>query len=489
MANIAGKASVAVLSILFVPIYIRFIGVEAYGLVGFSLSLLPLFSLLDFGFSTTLNREFARLSGCSASKENMRDLLRTLEVVYWGAAVVLGGLVVVLAPLIAAYWLNADTLPLETVQKAIVITGFWIMGQLPTGLYSGGLMGLERQVLLNGLVTVMAIVRACGAVLVLWFVSPTIEAFLMWQAAMGIVQTLFVAASLWSSLSGNYFVARFRRELLQSVGSFAADVTISSALATLLTQVDKVILGKVVSLETLGYYTLATLVASPVSIFVGPIFSVSLPRFSALAARDVVEGFAKFYHATSQLVALAMLPLAVVIGMYSSEVLLIWTGNSSIADRSGILVTILTIGTVLNGSLTIPYAAQLAHGWTKLALSLNAVAFLVFVPLVYWAAVRYGSVGAACVWPLVNLGYLIVFIKTMHSRVLKDEKWQWFIRDFSVPIVVALAVGLLGRLMLPVDVQGIQGMVWLFAILMVSLLAILSVTPEVRQSLKQAFSF
>jgi O-antigen/teichoic acid export membrane protein len=488
MANLVGKASVAVLSILFVPIYIRFIGVEAYGLLGFSLSLLPLFSLLDFGFSTTLNREFARLSGCSAPKENMRDLLRTLEVVYWGAAVVLGGLVIALAPSIAAYWLNADKLSLDTVQMAIVITGFWIMGQLPTGLYSGGLMGIERQVLLNGIITVMAIVRACGAVFVLWFVSPTIEVFLMWQATMGVLQTLLVASSLWRRLGGNCFRARFRRELLKSVGSFAADVTISSAAASLLIQMDKIILGKVLSLETLGYYTLATLVASSVSIMVGPIFSVSLPRFSALAARGNVVDFAKLYHAVSQLVALAMLPVSIVIGMYSSEVLFIWTGDSSIANHSGILVTILIIGSVLNGSVTTAYAAQLAHGWTKLALHLNVAALLICAPLVYLAAVRYGAVGAACVWPLINLGYMILFLKTMHSRLLKDEKLQWLIKDFGVPVVVALAVGMLGRFMFPVGMQGVQTIVWIFGILAATIGAVFLVVPEVRRSLKPVFN-
>ena len=228
---------------------------------------------------------------------------------------------------------------------------------------------------------------------------------------------------------------------------------------------------------------------SSVSMLVGPIFSVSLPRLSALAARDVVEDFAKLYHTASQLVALAMLPLAVIIGMYSSEVLLIWTGDSSIADRSGVLVSILTIGAVLNGSLTVPYAAQLAYGWTKLALYLNIATFLIFVPLVYWAAGHYGAVGAACVWPIVNLAYMIVFIEAMHSRLLKGEKRQWLISDFGVPVVVALIVGMLGRSILPVGMQGIQSMVWLFIILMLSLLAILSVTPEVRRSLKSVLSY
>ena len=47
------------MSLAFVPLYIKFMGIESYGLVGIFASLLALFGLLDMGLSTTLNRELA----------------------------------------------------------------------------------------------------------------------------------------------------------------------------------------------------------------------------------------------------------------------------------------------------------------------------------------------------------------------------------------------------------------------------------------------
>jgi len=86
IANFAGKAWAAVMSIAFVPLYIKFMGIESYGLIGIFASLLALFSLLDMGLSTTLNRELARLSALPDKTHDMRDLVRTLELPYWGMA-------------------------------------------------------------------------------------------------------------------------------------------------------------------------------------------------------------------------------------------------------------------------------------------------------------------------------------------------------------------------------------------------------------------
>ncbi|MEN8215666.1 MAG: hypothetical protein ABFS56_04685 [Pseudomonadota bacterium] len=56
IANFAGKAWTVLMSLAFVPLYIKFIGVEAYGLIGFFVTLQAVFGLLDLGLSTTLFR-------------------------------------------------------------------------------------------------------------------------------------------------------------------------------------------------------------------------------------------------------------------------------------------------------------------------------------------------------------------------------------------------------------------------------------------------
>ena len=180
-ANLGGNVWTSLMSLVFVPLYIRFMGIEAYGLLGIFTALLGLFALLDMGLSSTLNREMARLSVRKDKARDMRDLVRTLEIPYWLVGLVIAAIVVLASPLIAYHWVRVKDLSPSSVQTAVVLMGLCVAFQWPIGFYSGGLMGLQRQVLLNGINVAMATFRGVGAVLILWLVSPTVEAFFSWQ--------------------------------------------------------------------------------------------------------------------------------------------------------------------------------------------------------------------------------------------------------------------------------------------------------------------
>ena len=79
VANIAGRGWAALLSLAVFPVYIHFLGIEAFGLIGFFLSVTSILSLLDLGLGTALNRQFAQYSMQSGKAQEMHDLLRTLE--------------------------------------------------------------------------------------------------------------------------------------------------------------------------------------------------------------------------------------------------------------------------------------------------------------------------------------------------------------------------------------------------------------------------
>ncbi len=159
IANFLGNGWTALVTLGCVPLYIHFMGIEAYGLVGFFSVLMGVFSLLDMGLSATLSREMARLSGLADKAQEMRNLVRTLEVVYWAVAAVLAVVVISCSSLIAHNWVKAGQLSPQTVRHAIVLMGLAIALQWPLNFYAGGLVGLQRQVLLNSVNVVMATMR------------------------------------------------------------------------------------------------------------------------------------------------------------------------------------------------------------------------------------------------------------------------------------------------------------------------------------------
>lgn len=482
-ANFAGSIWAGLMSLAFIPLYVRFMGIEAYGLVGFFLTLQAVLSLLDLGLTNTLNREFARLSVRGATS-SMRDLLRTLEVVYWSLAVISGLLVVSLSHFVATRWLHAQHFPIVVIERAVMVMGLVVIVQWPIGLYTSGLHGLQKQVLLSGVNSVAATVRGLGAVAVLWLVSPTIVAFFMWQIAVSFAHTLAVAVILWGSLGEREREARFDLLLLHSVWRFAAGMFAISVTATALTQIDKLILSKLLSLDMFGYYAVAGTAAGSLYRLVMPIFTALFPRFSQLAANGDRQELAMLYHRSCQLMAAVIVPAAAFVALFAPELLRLWTDSVITAEYAHTILSLLMLGTALNGLLGLPYALQLAHGWTRLAFISNVVAVIVLVPATIVGASNFGGVGAAGVWLIYNAASVLIVPYLIHRRLLPGERSRWYREDLALPLAVAALVAGLGRFALSSgSTIGLLGQ--LLAIATATQVAVALALPEARRWLYQ----
>jgi O-antigen/teichoic acid export membrane protein len=469
IANFLGRGWTAVMGIAFVPLYIKFMGIEAYGLVGFSTTIQALSSLLDMGLSSTLNRELAILSTQEGKQQESRDLVRTLEIIYWGATVIICLVVFAISPWLANSWIQSQKLPAESLRVAIALMGVVIACQFPFSLYSGGLLGLQQQVLLNGITVTMATLRGVGMILILWLVSPTIQAFFIWQAFVSLLQTLVTSAYLWRSLPKSLSRSRFRKDLWLGIWQFAAGMTGISVVSLILMQTDKIILSKMLTLEDFGYYNLAGTVSSGITIVIAPIFTSVFPRFSELVSQGEKQKLADLYHKSCQLLGVLVLPIGVTLSLFSKDILLLWTGNPLIAEKSYIIVSLLAIGTTLNGLMNVPYALQLAYGWTALSLYTNVVAIFILIPSLFWLTGHYGAIGASGVWAVLNSGYVLIGIRFMHLKLLKNELKRWYFQDIIRPLAGAL---LCGSLALFVFKSGY----WQFSISIWSIIIIITAT-------------
>ncbi len=480
LANYAGNALGALLAIVLVPLYIRFMGIEAYGLVGVFGTLGATVALLDMGLSQTLNRELARLSASFGDAQKMRDLVRTLEVVYWAVALLIGATALVLAPFIAEDWVQAESLPISTVRQAVTLMGLIMTVQWPISLYSGGLRGMQQQITLNVINVGTAVARGIGAILILWLISPTIQAFFIWQAFTSAVQTLILAVALWRGLPSALSPASFHLDLLKSVWRFAAGMSGISVLSLILTQLDKVILSKALSLEMFGYYTLASTVASNLLVVAYPVNYAVFPRFSQLVSQGDEDSLKRLYHLSCQFASVLVLPAAIILSLFASEILLLWTGDATTVANAAPLVSLLVIGTALNGLMGLPYLLQLAYGWTRLTLYTNLVAIILMVPLMLGLTSLYGARGGAVVWVILNSGYVLIELPLMHRRLLRGEQWSWYFEDVGLPMVGSLCVAALGKWILRADMPPLGTFFVLALIALLSLGAAAMLAPKLR---------
>ena len=453
-ANFAGQGWAALMSLAFVPLYIKYLGVEAYGLIGIFGLLQAWLTLLDMGMTPALSREMARFTSGAHSAQSIRDLLRSVEIFCCCVAVCVCLLVWALSQWLAANWLIVEKIPLESVASAFTIMGCVTALRAIEDIYRSSLVGLQRQVALNLVISVMATVRGLGAVFVLIWVAPTIDAFFVWQLAVSVVSAAAMAAVLYSGIPTGTGAARPSMRALATIWRFAGGVMVITLLSFLLMQLDKILLTRLLTLENFGYYSIAVMLSSVLYMMVGPFDSAFFPRFTAQVALDDRDVLTRTYHLGAQLITVCVGSSAIVLIVFGGELLLLWTGNPELANRLAPLLSVLALGTLLNCFMHMPYQLQLAHGWTRLSIYVNMLAVSLLVPAIFWVAPRYGAIGVAWIWVALNIMYLFISIHFMFRRLLSAEKWRWYFYDVIVPTTAASLVAVVLRYAFPANSSG-----------------------------------
>jgi O-antigen/teichoic acid export membrane protein len=448
-ANYFSQAWKAIMGVVFVPFYVKYIGVEAYGLIGIFAILQSGLVLLDMGMKPALGREMARFTAGAHNAQSIRDLLRSIEIISAVTSIGIALCIWGAADWLASDWVTSTDLPTAIVTHSFAAMGVVIALRFVESIYISSIVGLQRQVLESVVSSSIATARGLGAVAILAWVSPTIEAFFVWQGFVSLITVPILAAIVYRELPPAPRSARFSLPAITGIWRFAAGVMLITLLAVLLTQVDKILLSRLLPLKIFAFYALAGVLTNALYMLTSPISAAFYPQFTELITRHDVVALRRTYHQAAQLTAVVVGGAAVVLIIFADSVLRLWTANPQLTMQVTPLLKVLALGTLVNALMGIPYQMQLAHGWTALTVKINVVAVLLLIPAIFYAVPLYGAIGAAWIWVLLNAGYLVVDIYFMHRRVMPTEKWRWYGQDVAAPLLTATVTALLFRYAMP----------------------------------------
>lgn len=448
IANYVGQFYLTIVGIVMVPVYVSYMGAEAYGLVGFFALIQAWFQLLDIGLTPTMVRETARYQGGATDALGLRRLLRALEGFFVGVAVVGGLAMLAGSGIIATRWLKAQQLPLTEVRQAVMLMAIIVSLRWVCGLYRGAINGFERLVWLNGFNVLVATARFILVIPVFTLIGARPVHFFGFQLLIALVEVVVLVVQTYRLLppvpAGEpipWAWAPLRANL-----KFSLSIAFTGSVWVLVTQTDKLILSKLLTLTEYAYFSLAVLVASGVMVVIGPVSSALLPRLTRLAAEGDEAGLIDLYRNATQAVAIIAIPASLVLAFFAEQVVWGWTGNAAIARQAAPVLRLYGIG---NGFLTLaafPYYLQFAKGDLKLHLMGNALFVVVLIPGLIWAAGVHGAIGAGWVWLGSNAFFLLFWTPVVHRRFAPGMHGKWMIHDIAPILCGAVGVGILVRL-------------------------------------------
>jgi O-antigen/teichoic acid export membrane protein len=443
LANSLSQFYVTLIGIIMVPLYIKYMGAEAYGLVGFFAMLQAWFNLLDMGLTLTIARETARFRGGATDALSYRRLVRALEGVFLLVALAGGSAMFASSGYIAHDWLQASQLSVVEIETAVQLMAIIIAMRWMCGLYRGAISGSERFFWLSSFNSIIATLRFVGVLPSLMFVGVTPTIFFGFQLAAAMTELagfIFYAYRLLpNTLQGQQLPWDWTP--FKPVIKFSMTIAFASSVWVLVTQTDKLVLSRILPLADYGYFTLAVLVASGVMVISGPISSAIMPRLSKLDAEGNHMGLIHVYRQATQLVVVVAGAASITLAFCAEPLLWAWTGDRFVAHQAAPVLVLYALGNGILALAAFPFYLQYAKGDLRLHLIGNAVFVVLLVPSIIWASSQYGGVGAGYVWLGMNLLYLLAWSPLVHRKFEPGLNYKWYGQDIFAIFLAAAIVG------------------------------------------------
>ena len=253
------------------PVYLAYMGPEAFGLIGFFNMMTAWFLLLDMGLTPTLARETARYRGGAITAGTLRALLRALEVIFGAVSLAGTAAIVLLAPDIASSWLKVHELSIIEVTQSVMLMGLAVPLRWISGLYRGLISGFERQVWLGVYDITIATARFVCVLGIFSTLGTSPVYFFGFQLAVALVETLGLLLMTYRLVEhGRGPREKFSWEPLTNNMAFSLVIAFTASVWVLVMQSDKLVLSKVLSLADYGVFSIAVSAASIILSLIGP---------------------------------------------------------------------------------------------------------------------------------------------------------------------------------------------------------------------------
>ena len=416
IANYIGQFYLIIISIIMVPFYLKYMGTEAYGLVGFFTLVQSWMMLLDAGFSPTLLREVALVKSSKSSKKltEFKYLFHSMEALFFTAALSISILLFIFSDFLTKNWLKVETLPLDQVAYVISLIGVMVGARFITTLYKSGIAGAEELIWLNKMNIFIATIRYIGVLLVLHFISSDFQHFFEYQLIVAIVELFIFAIFFYKTMKLGTYKLYFSINSLKPILSFSMGIAYSSIVWIVITQLDKLLLSGILSLKEYGYFSILTVIANGIMQVASPISKALLPRMSALYAEQNISEMILIYKKTSQVFAILLFSITGIITLYSYELLLAWTGNQEAALWGKDILIWYTLGNALLAFSGFAFYIQFVYGNLKMHLRFYTFLLIFFSPLIAWTTYTYGAEGMAKLWFIFSLATFIIWVAWVH---------------------------------------------------------------------------
>lgn len=433
--NLASQLWLVVLTLAVTPYVVHHLRVDVYGLFTLLLAFTAYFAMLDLGFGYATTKYLAEYRA-RGDADAVQKIASTSLTVYLVLAVLGGVGLAAISPLLVQHVLAVPEGLQPLAQTGFLVASLAFSLTMTLQALQAFPNALQRMDLTTRRTIAFATASTLGiaAVLALGRGLLAVLALQVAVNAVAVVAFYLLARRLLPGvrLRPGFDRATFRMLARFSLLKFANNVSTNTVM-----QIDKVLVGALVSLGAVGFYFVPLQLAQRLTTVVGAVALAFLPAASALHGRADRARLVELYLRATKVVAVLGLPLAALLVVFAHPILEFWI-DPHFADEGAVTLQVLAIGYGINIFSTIPAITSDSLGRPGVTTSFSVLSAVLNVVLSLLLIPRYGIVGAALAIGINSVLLVPVFLWYVHRRVLDLPIRTVLTRSIAAPAVAVV---------------------------------------------------
>jgi len=427
------------------PYIIRKLGLEGYGIWALVFSITGYYNLLDLGFRSAVVRYTAYYRARGES-EQVNVLLNTTLAYFSCISFLLILVTLALAPHVGT-WFHISPRFLALFPKLVLLIGLNLAIGVTFNTFTGCVEGFQRFDISNGIWVATFSIRHPGCALLLYMGYGLVEmaALVLFTQILAYISYAVACKRIFPSLRiGRRYV---ESGMLRRTASFGVHTFVAGLASQSLDQTPSLLIGRLQSVEQLGFYNLPVRLLQYAAEGVSRIGLIVAPRAAELFATGQKETIGRLAVFANRYCLILYVPFTIFLLHYGPELLRVWLKErgAEVALQSGPLLPVLLAGTTLglaaqfcSSTVLVGMSRHQVYSW---ALACEAVLSVV---LMIYALPAYGIFGAAVIASSLILIVRGLFAPWLLSNVLEISFFSYMSGIYSRPLLAAVPVWLLG---------------------------------------------
>jgi O-antigen/teichoic acid export membrane protein len=411
--NLCGTVLPMSIGVFVIPRLIGQLGASRFGVLTIAWSLVGYLSLFDFGMGRSLTKLIAERLG-SGDVAEIPKLWSGSILLITAQGIVGGGLLALLAP-----WLSRSALKMPQALQSDARLSLYVVALIvPIVTSSASLRGfLEAYCAFPALNVVKICLGVTG------FLGPLL-AMQVSRTASAAILTILVARllawigyfslCLWTAGHRFRICLLSRRELAMIV-RLGGWMTISNLVSPLMNSLDTFLIGVLVSVSQVQYYSIPADVVTKGLLVPSSLAAVLFPVFSSMILVDRRQT-EKLYLRSLVILAAWLTPFVLFCGFFAKPGLSLWLG-ADFALHGYKIAQVVAIGVFANGIASVPFALIQASGRPDITAKIHLVELPLYAVAVYILTTHLGVLGTAIAWTARTSLDAILLLKYSPVRI------------------------------------------------------------------------